>query len=783
MEENHYKLFLKEQIYEIPTEFTYLEDVNPDIYSILIADKRYNVKSNVTSEVFQSFIDHWVHQTTPEITPNNLHQYEELSQEFSVMQDLLQLYRKHTTTNSIITTLINKSRLLKGKLTKLNNIIDVREEKYRQIIDTLFTNFGIDTRFRFLEVKSELFVACNNEDMKRIELLTGHEIKKDKMSFILNEEEQTAGLFKNFNFNSKILIPRSIIHQSQEYPITVIYEKAFYNCKTLKSICFMEDSELLQIEDSAFSHSNLEEIFIPKKTFEIGQNSFSHCINLKRVVFSDESSFCSIGQYAFQSTGLEEVTLKSRSIQINELAFSSCKNLSCIEITSDCEYCTINWSAFSFSSIESIFISSKNLVLKSGWATGALEISKVAISSDNGRYISQNDDQIVYEKTNIYSDEYDVLCYCVRSLEDVKISPFIRRIESYAFYGSELKSIEFSEDSQLASIGSYAFSNSKIRSIFIPATVTRIEENAFYSCRKLKSIEFARNSKLKEIGINVFSNSALKSILIPSSITEIGSYAFAYCDKLRKIEFFINSELVSINSNAFVDSRIESITIPSKVVMLKQGWCAGTYSLTNVLISPKNDNYLLIDQSFVIGKSDKSKNGSFDSLVFVLRDAEKIMIPSFIQRIEPFAFNKCRQLKEIKFSEDSELQSMGENAFSYSSIEKITIPRSVKLIEKFCFKDCSNMRKIDIQANSELNLIDKFAFYLSSIRSLSIPANVKVIEKSAFSDCIKMKIIEIDEYSELKFIKKGCFRSSNLNLIMISVNQINDIKSLFINTF
>ena len=76
-------------------------------------------------------------------------------------------------------------------------------------------------------------------------------------------------------------------------------------------------------------------------------------------------------------------------------------------------------------------------------------------------------------------------------------------------------------------IGDYVFSNRPgVKSIEIPATVTRIGEGAFKGC------------------------SALTSIKIPSSVTIIKRYAFEGCSNLKKVNI---TDLEAWNNISFYD--------------------------------------------------------------------------------------------------------------------------------------------------------------------------------------------------------------------------------------
>ncbi len=67
-----------------------------------------------------------------------------------------------------------------------------------------------------------------------------------------------------------------------------------------------------------------------------------------------------------------------------------------------------------------------------------------------------------------------------------------------------------------------AFASSSITSVSIPASVTQIQNEAFFNTASLTSVTFAAGSLLQEIGSDAFRTSGLTSIEIPQSVTTIG---------------------------------------------------------------------------------------------------------------------------------------------------------------------------------------------------------------------------------------------------------------------
>ena len=203
---------------------------------------------------------------------------------------------------------------------------------------------------------------------------------------------------------------------------------------------------------------------------------------------------------------------------------------------------------------------------------------------------------------------------------------------------------------------------------------------------------------------------------------------FYNCRLLKSVDFGVNSELKIIDKNAFNMSSIESIFIPESVVVLVEGWCNNTGNLFNVVIDERNEFFKYIDDSLIIGKSNKN-NENYDILCFARRDIEQVIIPSYIKRISSYAFDCCKRLKNIEFSENSELETIGEYSFCNSAIENISIPSSLKRIERNAFENCKELIQISFSENSELRSIGEYALTNSSIKDINIPSKVELLKE------------------------------------------------------
>lgn len=108
-------------------------------------------------------------------------------------------------------------------------------------------------------------------------------------------------------------------------------------------------------------------------------------------------------------------------------------------------------------------------------------------------------------------------------------------------------------------------------------------------------------------------------------------------------------------------------------------------------------------------------------------------------------------LKTINFSEDSQLRSIGNNSFSYSSIELLNLPPLIESICKFSFY----CRKY-----SQIEKIEKYSFAYSSLKNISFPSSL--FSQFAFYMCEKL---EFPNDSKLQVIKDQSFESSSIQKI------------------
>lgn len=457
-------------------------------------------------------------------------------------------------------------------------------------------------------------------------------IKKETIIYSINEDEKTSKIIGNSS-SGEIIIPRSIIHESQEYVITSISSYAFKNSR-IKTIQFSSGSELQTIERFAFWNSNIENFTVPPHL-----------------------------------------------TTISESAFAKCNQILTIEIPSNSMLTTIKKCAFWKSSIERLTISTNLINLENEWCSGANNLNHITCCSNNPRYKSYEDNKYIIGKKTIESPNYEILVFCIRNIDRKATIPnFIKEIESHAFDKcNNLQKVEFSNYSEIETIHKEAFFDSSIESLTIPASLVDLKEgwcsgannlttisvdpkNKRYSFFDEKFIIGKSSIEQENFDVLVFCIRNIQTVIIPSFIKIIGPYAFEMCKKLKKVDFEIDSKLEIIEKFAFSCSSIEKFFIPP---------CLKKIGVSAFSVC-ENLHYLSIPSN--------SELNTIDENAFWTSSIKSFVIPSHISNINETSFVWCFELEIVEIDENSEINCINEKILKNFKNAIIMIP--VKLNDR-----------------------------------------------------------------------------------------------------
>lgn len=482
----------------------------------------------------------------------------------------------------------------------------------------------------------------------------------------LNTNDFTANIIRSKNANFDVFIPSKITHESNEYTIKIVKERAFSDNPFIQSIEFANDSEVEIIEKDAFSSPNLREISIPSSINELQEGWCHHTPELTKISISPLNKKYSyirnkliVGKkratddtyeiLIFARRDIKKVVIPSYIKHISSFCFSECYELETIKLNEN--LLTIGNEAFSFTSLKNILIPSNVNEIKEGWCRGISELTSIDISHKNSNFKSI-ENGVMIGKSDTKSNIFDTLYFVPRDIEQVSIPSYIKHINSYSFSECyNLQSIAFDDfdNSDLISIGRGAFMSSSIQSISLPSNTIQLddgwcrntteltdifisEKNQTFSMDIQKLIIGKSTDKIDGFDTLYFASRDIQAAFIPSSIKKISSFSFYQCCKLKTVKFQSNSKLNELGEYSFSNSAIERIDIPESVSKLGECSFFGCSKLKKVTFF------------------ERSKIGEILSGTFAFSAIESISIPS--NHACKNGFLSCEKLKAIEFLSD-----------------------------------------------------------------------------------------------------------------------------------
>ena len=364
----------------------------------------------------------------------------------------------------------------------------------------------------------------------------------------------------------------------------------FSGCTSLETVSIPEGTET--IASYVFQNSSITHIEIPESVTSIGAYAFDGCTKLTEINIPEAVTV--IGDHAFRNcSALGTVGLKEGLTTIYAYSFEGCTSLEEIKLPDSIT--TMGY-----------------MVFLNDTALTTVNYPKNYTTSINEHGAS--------------SGQRGSLFYGCTSLETVSIPE-----------GTE-------------TIASYAFQNSSITHIEIPASTTGIGAFAFADCGGLEDIQISEG--VLTLGESAFSKcTALKTLILPDSITSIGKNALSGCTALASVNYPLS--LTSAGTGIFSgDALLKQITVPEGVKTLPDNVFNGANYLIRVNLPESLEK---------VGAS------VFSGAVGL----KKIILPSSVTSIGNTAFASMTALTDIWIGE--KVTSIGNNVFRGCDLQKLTI--------------------------------------------------------------------------------------------------------------
>lgn len=508
-------------------------------------------------------------------------------------------------------------------------------------------------------------------------------------------------------------------------------EDAFYTGDTIKSVYVNNIESWLSLSFDNAQSSPLKEssnllvggeilvdVIVPENIREIGNFAFYNCRTLQSIKLHNDIT--KIGSYAFYRTRLAEITIPSSVQEIGGLAFSGC-GLKKLFLSSGLKH--IGNLAFYNCSVQEVHIPDIE-----SWLN-------IEFNGDKANPICTYG--------NLYVDG------CL--LTNLIIPEGVKQINDYAFYNCNLKGRVILPDS-LVDIGYNSFTgcdgitfnqydnayylgslsnpyfilikaiSTDIVSCDINDNTKVIDASAFQNCTSLLDVVIPEG--VFKVGTSAFSGcTALTNISIPNTITEIGSGAFANCYSLIFSEYNNAYYLGNETNEHFILYKAKNTSIDSCVIHPNTKIIyAGAFSSCLNLKS-----FELIEGIVSIGAS-----------AFYRAGITSIKIPSTVVSIGSSAFSEA-QIASIEFADDSQLKTMGSNAFdNCRNLTELRFPNSMEELGSFGYQ-CTSLTNITLPENVDEISLNLYA--CSELRYIVFYNNVKDVNLENTSTCSKFESV------------------------------------------
>ncbi len=298
--------------------------------------------------------------------------------------------------------------------------------------------------------------------------------------------------------DTEVYIPEKI----ENYEVTVIAERAFYNCTALTEIFIPET--VTEIGNQVFTGcSNLSTVYY-NSAYSNRNNPFLNESHITKVVFGGKT----IPSYIlYNCINIENVEIKDSVTSIEKFAFDDCSALTSITIPSSVT--RIGQYAFC-NELKNVYV-----IGVENWLD--IHFETITARPNHYAYLHFLDDE-------------------GKEIKEIIIPDRITVVDDYIFQNAiNLTSVTIHNG--VTSIGEFAFCNCiGFTSIEIPDSVTNISFYAFSDCGRLESITISKG--VRTIPSATFLHCvALTNVAIPSSVTKIEWNAFRFCMELQEIHF------------------------------------------------------------------------------------------------------------------------------------------------------------------------------------------------------------------------------------------------------
>ncbi len=348
--------------------------------------------------------------------------------------------------------------------------------------------------------------------------------------------------------------------------------------------------------------------------------------------------------------------------------------------------------------------------------------SVVEFSIDKENPYFTSEDGVIYNK-----DKTKLIMYPAGKTDEVFTIPeTVTEVADFAFANTQVKRIEnfdnitdishglfiysnieeIPQTNKIDLIRSYAFAYcNNLKKITIPATINKLLDHAFYSCKNANEIDFG---KITYIEYAAFAQcSALKEAVLPITCDVIGRFAFSNCKNLEKISI---SKVNAIDYRAFYKCR----------------------NLTTIHYNKNQADYY--DEDFYL--DDVLKNEIHADVIayqaFMGCTSLKKIDVLDAETIGYGAFLDCTALEKVSFSDDLP-ESIDDDSFVNTALVNNHKDGVVYIDDiALCYKEPEKpATSIKIKSGTK-HIAADCLYDIPSVKSIYLPSSLETVEDGNF---------------------------------------------------
>ncbi|WP_128331577.1 leucine-rich repeat domain-containing protein [Apibacter sp. HY039] len=382
-----------------------------------------------------------------------------------------------------------------------------------------------------------------------------------------------------------------------------------------------------------------------------------------------------------------------------------------------------------------------------------------------------------------------------KTFNKVRLSKNLKTLGHGVFSNSTLNELDFSNCTELESIGKYLAGNAKIAVIDLSKNLklTNFYTDDFnqgtfseYSGKvilpeNLKTVkaytfvnfkgEVDLPSTVEVIEREAFSKSTPKSLKLSKNLKSIGHGAFAN-SILNELDFSNCTELESMGKGMVSNVKLGVIDLSKNLKLTNfytDDWHEGTFSeYSGKVILPANLKTVKA-YTFVNFKGEVDLPSTVEVIereAFSKSTPKSLKLSKNLKTLGHGVFSNST-LNELDFSNCTELQSIGKNLAGNAKIAvidlsknlkltnfytddfnqgtfsgysgKVILPENLKTVKAYTFVNF----KGEVNFPSTVEVIEKEAFRNSSVKELFLPSTMKNIGNGAFSGCKELEKLSI----------------------------------------